>query len=63
LNHRPARRHLGFDGAFGQHDGPLAEQPARIAPGGIDVGSENIVDAFHRALAPRRHRQDDRAGR
>ncbi|MFJ2958870.1 NADP-dependent oxidoreductase [Streptomyces sp. NPDC087270] len=35
-------RNLGFDGAFDYHDGPFAEQLARIAPEGIDVGFENV---------------------
>jgi hypothetical protein len=35
-------RDLGFDGAFDYHDGPFAEQLAALAPGGVDVGFENV---------------------
>ena len=35
-------RDLGFDAAFDYHDGPFARQVAAIAPGGIDVGFENV---------------------
>ena len=35
-------RDLGFDAAFDYHDGPFAEQLGAIAPGGIDVGFENV---------------------
>ncbi|MEV5508312.1 NADP-dependent oxidoreductase [Streptomyces orinoci] len=34
--------HLGFDGAFDYHDGPVAEQLAQAAPEGIDVCLDNV---------------------
>src|SRR5882757_5457234 len=36
---------LGFDAAFDYHDGPFVEQLAKIAPGGVDVGVENVGGA------------------
>ncbi|MEU9143083.1 NADP-dependent oxidoreductase [Streptomyces sp. NPDC048349] len=34
--------HLGFDAAFDYHDGPVGEQLAKAAPGGIDVYVDNV---------------------
>ncbi len=34
--------HLGFDAAFDYHDGPVGEQLAEAAPGGIDVYVDNV---------------------
>ncbi|THA34460.1 NADP-dependent oxidoreductase [Streptomyces sp. A1547] len=33
---------LGFDAAFDYHDGPVGEQLAKAAPGGIDVYVDNV---------------------
>lgn len=33
---------LGFDAAFDHHDGPIGEQLAKAAPGGIDVYVDNV---------------------
>ena len=35
-------KELGFDAAFNYHDGPVADQLRRAAPGGIDVYFDNV---------------------